>query len=145
MTKLGTYHALNRLLTILYRSLPLYLDYACPWTYRGDEKAVATLRNIVAGQKQLSTRVAQAVMALGPTEIGEFPIEFLDMHDLSLDFLVKKLIEYQKKDIAALEQCAAELAPDRKASALADEALGAARGHLESLEDLASQPASNGA
>jgi len=145
MTKLGTYHALNRLLTILYRSLPLYLDYACPWTHRGDEKAVATLRNIVAGQKQLSTRVAQAVMALGPTEIGEFPIEFLDMHDLSLDFLVKKLIEYQKKDIAALEQCAAELAPDRKAAALADEALGAARGHLESLEELASQPASNGA
>lgn len=145
MTKLGTYHALNRLLTILYRSLPLYLDYACPWTHRGDEKAVATLRNIVADQKQLSTRVAQAVLALGPTEIGEFPIEFLDMHDLSLDFLVKKLIEYQKKDIAALERCAAELAADRKAAALAEEALGAARGHLESLEELASQPASNGA
>jgi hypothetical protein len=145
MTKLGTYRALNRLLTILYRSLPMYLDYACPWTRRGDEKALATLRNIVTDQKQLSTRVAQAVMEIGPTEIGEFPIEFLDMHDLSLDFLVKKLIEYQKKDIAALEQCAADLSAERKAAALAEEAMGAARGHLESLEELASQPASNGA
>ncbi|HEY2893162.1 MAG TPA: hypothetical protein VGJ16_03085 [Pirellulales bacterium] len=145
MTKLGTYHALNQLLTVLYRSLPMYLDYACPWTHRGDEKALATLRNIVADQKQLSTRVAQAVMAIGPTEIGEFPIEFLDMHDLSLDFLIKKLIEYQKQDIAALEKCAGQLVTDRKAAALAEEALGAARGHLESLEELASQPASNGA
>jgi len=144
MTKLGTYHALNRLLTILYRSLPTYLTYASPWTHGGDEKALATLRHIVEDQKQLAARVAQQILNIGPTEIGEYPIEFLDTHDLSLDYLLKLLVQYQKKDVAAIERCVADLAGDRHAAALAEEALGAARGHLESLEELSGQTASNG-
>jgi hypothetical protein len=144
MTKLGTYHALNRLLTILYRSLPMYLTFASPWTHRGDEKALATLRHIVEDQKQLAARVAQQVLNIGPTEIGEYPIEFLDTHDLSLDYLLKLLVGYQKRDVAAIELCVADLAGDRPAAALAEEALGSARGHLESLEELSGQTASNG-
>jgi ferritin-like protein len=138
MIKVGTHHVLNRLLTVLHRSLPMYLTYASPWTQRGDEQALATLRHIVEDQKQLANRVAQYILQNhGPIEIGEYPIEFLDTHDLSLDFLLTKLVEYQKKDIAALERCVAQLQSDRQAAALAEEALGAARGHLESLQDLA--------
>jgi len=145
MMKPGTYHALNRLLTILYRSLPMYLTYACPWTHRGDEQAVGVLRNIVSDGKQLADRVAQLVLRFGPIEMGEYPRDFPDTHDLALDYLLKKLIDCQKADIKSLEECAASVSDDRQAAALALEALGAARGHLESLEELVGQPAKNGA
>ena len=143
MTKQGTYHALNRLLTILYRSLPMYLTFACPWTRRGDEKAVAVLRNVVEDQKQLAARVAEYIMRVGPVEMGEYPADFPDTHDLALDYLVVKLIQCQKNDVQAIEECVAQLTDDRKAAALAEEALGAARGHLESLEELVAHPARN--
>ena len=43
---------------------------------------------------------------------------------------------YQKQDIAAIQQCVADLAGDPAGRALAEEVLGNARGHLESLEEL---------
>jgi hypothetical protein len=138
----GVYDALNRLLTILYRSLPMYLTYASPWTHHGDEKAVAALKHIVEDDKRLATRIAHYAMEhYGPVEMGEYPPDFPDTHDLSLDFLLRKLLLCQKSDIAAIERCTAALAPDRKAAALAEEALGAARGHLETLDELASDAA----
>jgi hypothetical protein len=136
MMKPAVYHALNRLLTVLERSLPMYLSYATPWTHTGDEKALAALAHIVADQKLLAERVAQLVLELGPIDIGEFPIAFLDMHDLSLDFLLGRLVEYQKKDVAALQQWVEDLQSDRRAAAAAEEALGAARGQLETLQEL---------
>jgi hypothetical protein len=140
MTKPGTQVVLNRVLTTLYRSLPMYLAYATPWTQRGDDKAVAALQRIVADQKQMANRIAQYVLEHhGPIEMGEYPVDFLDTHDLALDFLVSKLVQCQKQDIAELEKCVALLQSDRPACALAEEALGAARGHLESLEELTGQ------
>jgi hypothetical protein len=137
MDKPDTYHSLNRLLTILYRSLPMYLTFACPWTHRGDEKAVATLGHIVEDQKQLANRIAERILNSGPIDMGEYPLDFPDTHDLGLDYLIVKLVNCQKDDVAALEQCVAVLKNDRAAASLAEEALGAARGHLESLEELA--------
>ena len=46
-----TVAALERLLVTLYRSLPMYLTDAVPWTRQGDERAVEVLRYIVADQK----------------------------------------------------------------------------------------------
>lgn len=137
MDKPGIYNALNRLLTILERSLPMYLSYASPWTHKGDEKAAAALANIVEALKRLAVRVSELVLEVGPIDVGEYAVEFYDMHDLSLDFLLSKLVEYQKRDIAALEKCAEQLQSDRHAADVAEEALGTARGHLETLEELA--------
>jgi hypothetical protein len=139
-----TYRALNRLLTILERSLPQYLSYASPWLRQNDSKGVEVLRRIVEDQQQLATRVADLVLEAGPIDMGEFPIEFLDMHDLAFDFLLLKLVEYQKQDVAAIERLATQLQPHRRAAALAEEALGAARGHLENLEELAADLAKSG-
>jgi hypothetical protein len=140
MSKLGTYQVLNRLLTILYRSLPMYLTYAHPWTHRGEEKALAALQHIADEQKQMAGRIAQYILDHhGPIEMGEYPIDFLDMHDLSLEFLITRLVQCQKNDLAAIEQWVVELKADRQATMLAEEALGAARAQLESLQELAEQ------
>jgi hypothetical protein len=140
MTKPDVYQVLNRLLTIVYRSLPMYLTYARPWIHRGEEKALATLKHIAADQTQMANRIGQYILEHhGPIEIGEYPIDFLDMHDLALDYLISRLVERQRHDVAAIEQCVALLKSDREASALAEEALGAARGQLEVLEESAEQ------
>ncbi len=142
MTRLGTYQALNRLLTTIYRSLPMYLTYACPWTHQGDEVAVETLQRIVDDQKQLSARIADYIQDhYGPPNLGGYPLDFPDTHDLSLDYLVLKLVRCHKNDVAALERSVAELKDDPQALVLAEEALGSARGHLETLEELAAQMA----
>ncbi|MGD9721128.1 MAG: hypothetical protein AB7O59_03620 [Pirellulales bacterium] len=139
MNQRQTYNALNRLLTILERSLSMYLSYASPWLQTGDEKAVTALSHIVDEQKRLAARVAELVLERGPMDLGEYPHEFYDLHDLSLDFLLNKLVEYQKRDVAALEKSVEELQSDRAAASVAEEALGAARGHLETLEELAAE------
>ena len=139
MSKQGVYQALNRLLTVIERSLPLYLSYTTPWTREGDDKATAALKHIVGDQQQLAGRIADVILEMGPIDLGEYPIEFYDLHDLSLEFLLTKLVEYQKKSVAKLERIAPELQEDRVAGALAEEALGAARGHLETLEELVSK------
>ncbi len=146
MSQPGPHEVLNRLLTILYRSLPMYLTYASPWTHRGDEQAVEVLKRIVEDQRQLSTRVAQYIMEhYGATELGDYPLDFPDTHDLAFDYLLGKLLACQKADVAAIEDCVAWLQGDRQAASLAEEALGSARGHLETLEELAAQAAKDGA
>ncbi len=145
MSNPGTYQALNRLLTILYRSLPMYLTYASPWTRRGDERATGALRRIVDDQQQLSTRVARHIIEhYGRVELGDYPLDFPDTHDLAFDYLIGKLVTCQKSDVAALEKCVVALAGVRKASPLAEEALGSAQAHLETLEELADEIAKQG-
>ncbi len=61
---------------------------------------------------------------------------FTDTHDLSLDYLVNELVDYQRQDIAAIEKCVVDLNADGNGRALAEEVLGNARGHFESLKEL---------
>jgi hypothetical protein len=132
---------LNRLLAIQYRSLPMYLTDACPWIHAGDEQAATTLANIVTDQQRMVQRIADLILdRRGAVDPGEFPMEFTDTHMLSLDFLLNELIHYQKQDVAAIEDCVRRLARDPVARALAEEALGSERAHLEALERLAKQP-----
>jgi hypothetical protein len=133
-------HALNRLLTTVYRSLPMYLTYATPWTHHGDERIVEVLRHIVADHKDTCARIAQFLQDhQAPVNTGDYPMSFTDLHDLSLDYLVSRLIRCQKQDLATIADCVRQLSSEPSAHCLAEEALGAARAHLESLEKLAVQ------
>ncbi|MCH8840898.1 MAG: hypothetical protein IH831_09560 [Planctomycetes bacterium] len=68
---------------------------------------------------------------------GEFPMEFTDMHDLGIDYLVNVAIAYQQQDIDAIGRLIEDLQSAPAAKSLAEESLGMAKGHLESLRDLA--------
>lgn len=145
MSNPGIYQALNQLLTILYRSLPMYLTYASPWTRQADQASVDAVRRIVDDQQQLSNRVAEHIIEhYGRVELGDYPLDFPDTHNLAFDYLIGKLVTCQKSDLAALEECVAALAADREGAALADEAVGSARAHLETLEELAESVAKQG-
>jgi hypothetical protein len=129
---------LNRLLGILYRSLPMYLRRMRPPVGRGQEKAWEAIVAAAADQEHYARRMAEAIQAAGGLiDPGQFPVSFTALHDVSLDFLLGRVIELAKRDVRCIEQCVSSLAAFPRARELAEEALGNARGHLEMLEELA--------
>ncbi len=133
--------ALNRLLVLMHRSLARYVVDAAPWVPPNmpqASQAQLLLANLVADQKMYAGKLADMVISDGGTlDFGEFPMQFTDINDLSLDFMLGEILNCQRQDVAAIEACARDLAADNSAKALADEILGNARGHLQSLKDLA--------
>lgn len=138
-----TVELLNQLLVIEYRSLPMYLMDATPWTHPGDEKATESLRSIVATQRSLAHRLAAAITARsGTVATGEYPMSFTDLNFLSLDYLLKELVRYNKLQVAAIEVIACKLV-EADARELALEVLGAEKAHLEILQELSGELASS--
>ncbi len=132
---------LVRLFQRLYRSLPIYLAEAVPWTHPGGEQAQRVLAGIVADARGYCQRIAERILQLrGRLDLGEFPMEFTDLNMLSLDYLLTELVRWQKADVREIEQLSAELAQGSEDRALAEEVLGNVRGHLQSLEELLRRP-----
>lgn len=128
---------LNRLLVIHNRSLPMYLSYAPPYQARNNGAAQEALDNIVADQKEFVDRFGEMVISRGGiVRHGEFPMEFTGYHDLSLNFLIRKMRERQEREITLIEQCVEQLESHPLEQAVAAEALGAAKGHLDTLKEL---------
>ena len=142
MSSKSTIEVLNRLLVLHTRSLPMYLSCAQPSWIRGDEAAQETLQSIVEDQRALAERIGEMLLEIGPVNEGAFPTVYTAYHDLSFDFLLDRMIESQRRDIAAIERCIAQLTLVPMAKAIAEEALGAAKAHLEALQELKQLPAS---
>jgi hypothetical protein len=141
MASSDTIDVLNRVLVILRSSFPQYLQYSRPYIPEGRENVMETVEEIVAGQNGLIARLSEQVFESGGLpDKGEFPIEFTDTHDLGIGYQVRAAIGYQKQDIADVAECVDDLRLVPGAQALAAEALGMAKGHLESLEELNTEP-----
>jgi len=137
MTEVDTIDVLNRLAVLHHRSLAMYMSYAQPAWKRGDEKAKQTLALIAADEQATVDRLSQMISdANRNVRNGAFPMEYTGYHDLSFDFLLGKLIENQQDKILQIEEAVALLALSPMAKMAAEEALGAAKGHLQSLQEL---------
>ena len=138
MSPPSTTELLNRLLALHERSLPMYLSYAPPHQLDRHERAKAVLDQIVEDQKRTIDRLGTLILdSGGAVDHGEFPMSFTSLHDLSLSYLLKLLIERQEKTIAACQRLADALSLAPYAQATAREIVGEAKGHLENLQDLA--------
>ena len=138
MNSSNTIEVLNRLVVIHHRSLGSYLSYAAPAWHRDDQDAKQELERIVADQQDIVDRIGETVVSNSGTVLyGSYPMDFTFYHDLSFEFLLKKLLEHQREDIVAIENCVGQLdGSPATARSLAQESLGMAKGHLESLEEL---------
>ena len=133
---------LNRILILHNRSLPVYLSYAVPWMGPNGESAKETLDLIVDGHRSMVDRIGKMILdAGGSVATGEFPLRYTSYHDLSFEFLRQRMIEYQDQMIRAIGQYAEELRMAPTAQAVALEAMGEAKAHLQSLRELAERPA----
>jgi len=137
MSPPSTTEILNRLLVLHVRSLPMYLSYAPPYQLGSHERAKGVLDQIVEDQKRTIDRLGALILESGGTiDYGEFPMSFTSLHDLSLAYLLKLLIERQQKSVAASAKLADMLSMAPYAQAAAREAVGEAKGHLENLQEL---------
>lgn len=135
-------HALNRVLVVLHRSLAAYLSYADPWVAYGNEESRRIFDRIVADKKERVAQLTTLLHARRHTiDFGEFPMDFTSLHDVSLDFLLKGLVEHQRRDVQTIEGCLGRLKGDAEGRALAEEILASSQRHLHSLEVLTRQPA----
>jgi hypothetical protein len=130
--------ALNRLLNLLCRSLPVYLADARPWTLVGrQQKVQAALDRLVSDQCRYAARVARAISERGGLpNPGRFRLEFAAKNDLSLDYLVESVIESEEQDMELIDGCVADLEAVPDLHALAEEVRGNIRGHLDILRQM---------
>jgi hypothetical protein len=137
MSPPSTTDILNRLLVLHVRSLPMYLSFAPPHQLYQHEGAKAVLDQIVEDQKRTIDRLGTLILdSNGTVDYGEFPMSFTSLHDLSLPYLLKLLIERQQRTITASERLADALSMAPYAQAAAREAVGEAKAHLENLQEL---------
>lgn len=136
---------LNRLLAIHCSSLPMYMLDAGSWTSDApkDGELLRAIDNIVVGHKNLAQKIATTIMDLGGVvNTPTFPMEFTDMNFLSLDFMAREVLTLQIRDLAEIEKIVWNVSSNADAKAVAQEALGEAKAHLELLDGILSkQPA----
>jgi hypothetical protein len=137
MSPPSTTEILNRLLVLHMRSLPMYLRYAPPYEIYRNDRAGAVLRQIADDHQRTVDRLGTLILDAGGTvDYGEFPMSFTSLHDLSLQYHLKLLIERQEKHIAACQKLADQLNMAPYAQAASREAVGEAKGHMDNLRDL---------
>lgn len=129
--------ALNRVLATALRSFPQYLRWSRPWVPPGHERVLEALERIVSEQDAMAERAFDAIDDLGGLpDSGEFPMDFTDTHDLSIDYMLREAVGYGRQDVATLEAAAATKNMTSQAEPLVHEALQMAKRHLATLEGL---------
>jgi hypothetical protein len=141
MMTLDAIRHLNRLLAIHCRSFVQYLRWSRPYVPPGHEDELETLEAIAQDQDAMSERISKMIVDGGALPLtGEFPMEFTDLHDLDLNFLIAAAVRYQDYDLSAVQEVVNGLQGAPAARALAEEALGMSKGHLDSLRELIRMP-----
>jgi bacterioferritin (cytochrome b1) len=129
--------ALNRVLGTALRSFPQYLRWSRPWVPPGHERVLEALERIVNEQDAVAEQAFDVIDNLGGLpDTGEFPMDFTDTHDLSIDYMLREAVGYGRQDVAALESAAATKNMTPQAEPLVNEALQMAKRHLATLEGL---------
>jgi hypothetical protein len=128
---------LNRLVVMHCRSLPVYLADTSPWGRPGQSDALKVLREMAVDHLATVDRLAELINDAGErVETGGFPLVFTCYNDLSLDFLVRKALELQQRDLREIDDCIAQLEGAPRALALAQEIRGSALAHLDGLHEV---------
>lgn len=131
---------LNRIAAIHHRSLPTYLTYAKPWVPTGKEEDAHVIDDIAADHHDLVERVLRVLEQDDrPVHLGDFPMDYTDLNDLSLSFILNELKIYERKLLATLEEIVPWTDNEGPAYRLANVAIGLAVGHLQNLEEIGSQ------
>jgi hypothetical protein len=121
------------------RSVLTYVAEAYPWTTWAEEKTLADLQQLIAAERE-------AVACLGRFLVRQriplpylppYPAHFTTINFLALDFLLPRLIDYERRSLADLERDRAML-KDPTAQAEVDKLLALKRRHLPRLQELAS-------
>jgi len=130
------FELLNRVAALHHRSLPTYLTYARPWVRSGSEAKAAIIDDMAIDHHDLVQRILRVLEADDrPVSLGDFPMEYTDLNDLSLDFILQELTHYERRLLKTLEEIATWMDRDQPPYLLVNMAIGLAIGHLENLAE----------
>ena len=118
-------------------SMLRYVGEAFPWTTAGGDAALRRLREIEAEDRAATADLGRFLFRrhIPPSYIGSFPGAFTTINFLSLEYLLPRLIESQRKAVADLEHDLAA-ATDADAQAEVEKLVAVKREHLSELEGL---------
>jgi len=125
------------------RSLLQYLGDAVPWVQGGDKEHLCQLQGIVLEDREGNAVLGRFLMRhrIPPPYLGAYPMGFTTLNFLSLESLIPRLIEAQRRTIAVLESDLAQI-PDPQPRGAMEGFLEIKRRHLKVLEAmLPSSPA----
>jgi hypothetical protein len=131
-----------RLLQLLNGSLAMYLGDSGIWSYPGQEDVKLALADIIGDQKSIVER-AGAILedrSIAPPGHG-YPLSFASLHDLELAYLMPRLVESLKRQLAGIDAIIDASVDDPAAAELARDARAATTGHLDVLTQLAGRTA----
>jgi hypothetical protein len=133
-----TQAVLQRMLRRETLSLLQYVSEAFPWAGPEDRESVAKLRQVTDEDREGLGELRRflARQKIMPSFIGSFPQSFTSLGFVSLQFLLPRLVEAQRRDLADLERDLEELT-DAEAKALVQKILDRKRRHLTVLEAIA--------
>lgn len=130
------FELLNRIAALHHRSLPTYLTYARPWVSAGCEAKAEIIDDIAADHHDLVQRILKVLEADDrPVALGDFPMDYTDLNDLSLDFILQELTHYERRLLKTLEEIASWMDREHSSYLLVNMAIGMAIGHLENLAE----------
>jgi len=118
-------------------SVLMYVGDAFPWTTAGNSAALAQLRQVIREEKdRLAALGRYLARQREPLPyLGSFPSSFTTMNFISLEYLLPRMIAYEKTSIADLE-ADLKVLTDSAARAEVDKLLQVKRRHLAVLEGL---------
>ncbi|HEY2251322.1 MAG TPA: hypothetical protein VGH74_09690 [Planctomycetaceae bacterium] len=132
---------LNRVLARLNRSLLQYAVDCWPWSSATDTAAVETpeqksVEQMTLRQQQFVARLVDLIMVRDDTvDLGSFP-DNSELHYVSLEYLLGKLIKDEQELVAALQSALSALESDVEARTLVAEILAAEHENIERLREL---------
>lgn len=128
------------------RSMLQYVGEAYPWASEEEQPHLTQLHEIIEDEEKTTEDLARFLRRrrVPLPYLGAYPEAFSNINYVSLDYLLPKLLDYQRKAIAALERDLGQVHdPDIKAEL--EKLLNVNRRHLESLEKLTSANSKAGA
>ena len=118
-------------------SMLRYVGEAFPWTAAAGDSALRRLREIEAEDREATADLGRFLFRrrIPPSYTGSFPSAFTTINFISLEYLLPRLVESQRKALADLERDLAA-ATDVDARAELEKLLAVKRFHLSELEGL---------
>lgn len=136
MSGIDVVDELNRVVAMHRSSLATYLADALPWERSQHEADGEAIKQIASNQSEMASELGDYIQDLkGIMAPGSFPAAFTGYHDLSFDYLAPQIIADLRREIAEMEQISSRLAGDPRAQALVDRATGAAKAHVDLLNE----------
>jgi len=130
---------LARIWAIHQFSLASYLAYAQPFWADGDERGSQLLQDVVRDQHAMADRFGKLMIEHHcNSSHGAYPMRFMTLNDLSSKFLWAELLRLQEQTITMIDELLQAFPVASICHAVAEESLGNAKAHLDSMRELVS-------